>query len=274
MKRFAGLANTMALAMLLFGAHAAHATMIDLTTPGASGILNGAIFQQTSLQPTGTGAIHSFAQIGKGNRSVVHGYNTTVNKVFDNGSSDNFNRSITVGMIPVVSLDGMDYYQFLLDINESKGGLNPYLSLDEVQIFVGGPANPSSTTFDSNGILQGVGRLVYDMENNAGNWVALNYALNSGSGSGDMFLYVPTGNFGGAASDAVVTLYSRFGGQGLNPEEYGEGNFGNSAGFEEWALLQGEKQSIVPEPATLSLIGLGLAGFAVRQVARRRCAMN
>jgi len=31
-----------------------------------------------------------------------------------------------------------------------------------------------------------------------------------------------------------------------------------------------DEPAIVPEPATLSLIGLGLAGIAVRRVARKR----
>ena len=271
MRQFAGLAHAMAVVVLLFGAHVASATMIDLTTAGASGELNGAIFEQINLQSTGTGVIDSFAQIGAANQTAVQGYNTTVNNVFNNGAPDNFNHSITIGMIQVVSLESVDYYQFLLDINENNNrALDQYLSLDEVQIFVGGAANPSSTSFDANGILQGVGTLVYDMENNAGNWVALDFSLNSGSGGGDMFLYVPVTNFGGAASDAIVTLYSHFGAQGLNPEEYGAGNFGNSDGFEEWAVLPVDEPAIVPEPATLSLIGLGLAVIAVRRVARKR----
>ncbi|HOD49896.1 MAG TPA: PEP-CTERM sorting domain-containing protein [Candidatus Hydrogenedentes bacterium] len=257
--------------LLALCAHAASGTMIDLTTAGASGVINDAIFQQIDPRATGTGVIDSFAQIGAANQVEVQAYNTTVNNVLNNGAPDNFNHSITLGIVPIVSIETVDYYQFLLDINENNNAaLDQYLSLDEVQIFVGDTPNPSSTSFDADGILQGVGTLVYDMESNLRNWVALDYSLNTGSGSGDMFLYVPVSNFGGAGDDAIVTLYSYFGRQGLNPAEYGEGNFGNfynSDGFEEWAVLV-QEDPIAPEPATLSLIGLGIAGLVVRRFTR------
>lgn len=267
MKRIAHLGRGAMVVALLFGAYTASATMVDLTTPGASGVIGGAIFEQITPQGTGTGMIESFARIGAANQNEVQGYNTTVDNVFDNGSTANYNRSITVGDAPIMAIDSITYYQFLLDINEA-GGQNTYLSLDEVQIFVGGTPNPSSTMFDGAGILQGVGTLVYDMEAGLENWVALDYSLNRGSGSGDMFLYVPVSYFGGASEDSIVTLYSHFGRQGLNPEEFGAGNFGNSDGFEEWAVLT-QETTVVPEPATMSLLGLGLAGLLVRRFARK-----
>jgi hypothetical protein len=132
-----------------------------------------------------------------------------------------------------------------------------------VQIFVGGTANSNVTTFTS-GVLDHDGTLVYRMDAGGDNWVALNYALNSGSGSGDMFLLVPNSSFASLAGTTNVTLYSQFGLQGLNPSGF-TGDFGSSDGFEEWAVRQGiaPPDLLVPEPLTAVLFAIGLTTLVV-----------
>jgi hypothetical protein len=228
------------------------ATIVDLTTAGSSGTINGAIYQQIPAQSTGTGNIDSFAQIG-GNASTSRGFNTTVNNVFDNGSPDNFNHSIPLGLVPTQVISSTLYRRFLLDINESAGGGEERLSLDEIQIYVSGTANSSIATFTAS-LLDHDGTLVYRMDAGMDNWVALNYRLNTGSGSGDMHLYVPDALFSAFGSSSTVTLYSQFGLQSVNPPGF-TGNFGTSAGFEEWAVEE------VPEPASASVALIVLGGL-------------
>jgi hypothetical protein len=211
------------------------ATIVDLTIPGNSGAINGALFEQVDSGSTGTGVIDSFVQQQPGgNGTTSHAYNTTSNNILNNASSNNFNHSIFLGNVSIVARGNRLYREFFLDINESGGGGDEFLSLDEVQIFVGGTANSSVTTF-TGPILNHDGTLVYRMDNGADNWVALDYSLNAGSGSGDMILLVPNNLFRDHASTDVVTLYSRFGLQGTNPVGF-VGRFGSSGGFEEWAL--------------------------------------
>src|SRR5262245_3417670 len=50
-------------------------TVLDLTTPGASGMLNGAVFSQLTQPSGGSGTINTFAKLST-NNAVEQGYNT------------------------------------------------------------------------------------------------------------------------------------------------------------------------------------------------------
>jgi len=256
------------------------AVVVNLTTAGNSGTINGAIYQQIDPSSTGSGVIDSIARIQPGGSAVTSsGYNTTANGVFDTGSTDTFNHAITLGDVPLVNLSGTNYRQFLLDINENTGNGDQYISLDEVQIFAGGTANSSVTTF-TGGVLDHDGTLVYRMDAGADNWVAMDYSLNSGSGSGDMFLYVPDSVFSAFADAADVTIYSAFGLQGVNPTAVPAvpaGNYNVSDGYEDWAVLTGtggtRPGAAAPEPMSLlvwsTLLGTYGACYAFRRNRQR-----
>jgi len=227
---------------------AANATDVDLTTAGSTGTVNGALFFQIDAQSTGTGVIDPFVQLDD-NDGDSNGYNTTVNSVLDNGAADNFNHELLLTSVPVVNIGGVDYREFLLDINET--GEDPFVSLHEIQLFTSDTANQSVETF-TGGILDlADATLIYDLDALEDSVVELNYSLNTGSGSGDVLFYVPDSLFTGTGD--FVYLYSAFG--SLNDEE---------AGFEEWAIVEGGL-GVVPEPATVVLLGLGLAAAAARQ---------
>src|SRR5205823_5613097 len=98
----------------------------------------------------------------------------------------------------------------------------------------------------------------------------LNYKFNSGSGSGDLFVFVPTSYFAPYAGSPYkyLYLYSAFGDP--NPSD---------AGFEEWATFKGTNPTNpppvtnpVPAPPSVVLAGLALGGLAFRRVFRRKPA--
>jgi hypothetical protein len=199
---------------------------VDLTSAGASGSLNGALFLQSNTQPTGTGVIDSFVRLqahGAG-AQVEQGYNTDARPLqFDEKNSPNFTRSLLLSDIPTVNIGGIVYRQFLLDINQKSS--QPFLSLDQLRLFVGGSGD--LTGYDTTtGQLAGLSA-VWDLDSGGDHWVKLDARLTHGSGSGDMLFYVPDSVFAGAAANSFVYLYSRFG-----------DNFVSDGGFEEWAVTQ------------------------------------
>jgi PEP-CTERM motif len=237
---------------LMLGVSTAQAITLDLTscnpvtnTGTCTGTIGGVIFDVTDDQPTGTGFIDSFVQInGGGSQTTVQAYNTTVNNVLDNGSADNFNRAIRLADLQPVTISGTNYFQFLLDINQT--GQDTSYHVQDIQILQSGIANPSGETFSGGVVQLGTGdqTLRYRLDTGTDNDIILNYTINSGSGSGDMFMFVPVSFFG---TQDNVYLYSRF--------------FSNNGGFEEWAVRTGTPSNDVPEPATNVLMGLGLLGL-------------
>jgi len=223
---------------------------LDLTSDN-SGSINGAQFWSIYPKGTGTGVIDAFVEIGA-NTDVIRAYNTIVDGVLDNTNTDQFNHELLLSSVPIVTLeDGINYREFLLDINQQ--GNHPYLTVDEIQVFRSSTANQSKETF-TGGIVDITGGLVYQMDAGGNSTILLDF--NHGSGSGDMFTYIPDSLFSSKTGDYVY-LYSQLGGDSFKGVAYP-----NNDGHEEWAVQKGATTNPpVPEPATMSLLGLGLLGL-------------
>ncbi|MHC4418463.1 MAG: hypothetical protein ACYSU6_07735, partial [Planctomycetota bacterium] len=123
-----GLLTCVLLLSLLSAVHPAHGAVLDLTTLGSSGGLNGARFYQFDEIPTGSGLIDSFVRIqGTG---VQQGYNTDGTLEFDTKPGV-FTHSIQISDLPTIDIGGTLYRELMLDINQNG---EPILSLDEIQI--------------------------------------------------------------------------------------------------------------------------------------------
>jgi len=231
---------------------------LDLTTSAATGQINGAWFYQADAASTGSGVIASFVRI-QTNDPIEHGYNTDYRPLqYDENNSPIFTRSLLLSNVPIVNLGGTLYREFLLDINQEATGAGRLLSLDTVEVYQADAENLHNHP-------TGLGTLIYDMDGLADSWILLDYGLESGSGSGDMFAYIPDSSFDD--EEDYVYLYSMFGASE-------DSAYPNTASFEEWAVVRvGDDPPPppqVPVPGALLLAGLGAGGVACL---RRRRAL-
>ncbi|MCO6046393.1 hypothetical protein NG895_21050, partial [Aeoliella sp. ICT_H6.2] len=197
----------------------------DFTFTGVTEIVNDAVFTNDEIvSAAGSGNIHSFVRIQ--NTGTEQGYNTdrggdfgtAIPAQYDEGASATFNRALQLSSIPVAVIDGVAYREFLLDINQTNA--NPLLSLNEVEVYTSSVPLSEHIFTDASGP---TGTLIYDLDFDEDNTIALNYELEAGSGRTDLFVYVPNNLFGDDTE--FVTLYSKFG----EPQPTNDG-------YEEWAV--------------------------------------
>ena len=110
---------------------------LDLTTAGAEGMINGAIFRQFDLRSSGSGVFDTFLKIK--DKPTEEGYNTDYRPPeFDENTSPQITRSLLLSSVPIVNIGGTNYREFLLDIDQD---VDTYLSLDELKISLQGSGN-------------------------------------------------------------------------------------------------------------------------------------
>lgn len=248
------LLSTLLIATLLqLFAASASATLIDLNANVTGTAANGTIYTRDSTKGTGTGIFDPFLRIQ--DSPTEEGYNA------DYASQPQAPYDEKVGVhthslqfsdLVYVELDGIGYYEFLLDLFEPQGGGKEFVYLNSVQIFNTG-ASPLASPFPVSLAL--LGPKLYDMDSSGDVTVKLNADLASGNGEHDMAMFILASSFNGVGLNDYITFYSAFGGT-RNTEGASEGS------FEEWGLRE-KTVSELPEPSSILLILLGMLGLFV-----------
>jgi hypothetical protein len=232
-----------------------YATIVDLTTgPDASGEIDGALFFATQQQPAGTGYIDPFLRIQE--KNFEQGYNTDGGFPFDDKNPHNYQHSLYIPDLTATIINGTPYLAFMLDSNQNGNSYTQHvLEMSALQIFTTNDPNQTTESFDSKGILQLNGTLVYNMNANGSNQVL---TTATGSGKADMFMYIPVSLV--QTGELYLVLYSAFG-----------NDIPADGGFEEWVFIPGTAP--IPEAQTFfPVVGLLAAVLSTRVLRRRKMA--
>ena len=277
-------------------------TYFDLTkdTGDRAEINNALFFQFKPDSSSGTGLIQAIVRVQDPGSDATpgfeNGYNTSFRPLsYEENTSPQFTTSLLLSEVPIVTINGQQYYEFRLDINQLNS--SSLLSLDALKIY---------TSAVGDGLAQGtIGGAwftanadpVYDMDGAGNTSVLLDASLSSGSGSSDLFFYVPVSNFGAVdPDDTYVTLYSEFGAanvldgtDGITPlddpanadlndsgDDTGDvataifGTYTANDGFEEWSVskqtggvISGYKWADTDGDGVWDAGELGLGGFSI-----------
>ena len=253
--RVSSICTLLIAAAALLTATGARATVVDLVN-GDSGTLTNqygtATFEFTQPQPTGTGVIKPFLRLQ--NDPSEQGYNTsgvTPAAPFDDKAGI-WTHDLTFAdlMTTAVTINGQNYFKLLLDVNE-PGGSKSTISLTDLRFYTSSQGSLVTTDIST------LGALRYAMT--PGDQVLLDASRNHGSGSGDMYAYIPVSAFAGTKMSDFVYMYCAF----------GNTDFESQGGFEEWALVVNP----IPEASTIfPIIGLLAAVFSTQFIRRRQLA--
>lgn len=213
-----------------------NAQALDLSGATSSGWLNGAFFSRTASHGSGTGNIQAFLRVQQhGNATTEKGYNSDYRPMqFDENNDAPSNHSVLFSSVPIVMIGEVKYREFLLDAKENDAMYLTTLEfyLETSPSLTGYPANFTNLKWN----LDGAGDDSIKLDNTSG-----------GNGTTDMYAYIPDSAFSG--SNPYLYLYCEF--------------TGTESSFEEWAHKSAT--SSVPEPMSISFLGLGLFALLKRR---------
>jgi hypothetical protein len=199
-----------------------------------------AIFTTDFTKPTGTGVFQPFLSIQA--NGVEQGYNTSAKQgVFDTKREPQYNHEIRVSDLNQITIDGAQYYSFLIDINEPNAGDKSLITLDSLKLFTSTKAGQTTNNVESLGVKR------FDLDLPADSYIRYD-DLNSGSGQGDIAFFIPVSAFAGARSTDYVYMYQKFGESDATGTTQG--------GFEETAIFRPipEVGSILPLAGVLGMV--------------------
>jgi hypothetical protein len=260
MKNTSRLLSTVAALAFIAVAPGARSAVYDLNATGTVIVpttYGSAIFTLDYTQPAGTGVFEPFMTLQtNGSGGIEEGYNAGFNN-FDSKREPTWNKDIQLSSLKTVTISGVTYYSFLIDINEPNAGNKSLISLDSLKIFTSSIQVATEAGFSQ------LGAAKFDLDLPEDTFIKYDDA-NSGSGQGDIAFFVPTSAFLSAGANDYIYMYQHWG-------SLYEANkdFTAQGGFEETAIGAGVSFTPVPETSALlpllGVLGVAIAGPYLRR---------
>ena len=233
------------------------AAIYDLNATGTVVVptsFGDAVFTVDYTQPAGTGVFEPFLTIQA--NGVEQGYNSSTPN-FDTKREPQWNHEVKLSDLTTTTVNGVEYFSFLLDINEPNSSATSMISLDALKIYT------SSTLLGAVTDINSLGTQRFDLDLPSDSYIKYD-DLNSGSGQADIAFFVPTSSFLTASLTDYVYMYQKFG------SNFSADTLLNSqGGFEETSLGGGVSFNPVPEVGSLvpliAVLGAVLGGPYVRR---------
>ena len=204
----------------------------DITPAGSFVNIGGVLFTDAANTGSGTGNYNTFLAISD-NDGIEEGFNSDDTPGIDPSNKDiDHAKTHTVKLsdLVIVTVNGVQYYEFRVDLNESNSDPNAQISLDQFKLFSSsdGSIEDKTTLFSQN--------VIYDMDAGGNKSVLLSDAESSGSGNDDYSVLVPITEFAGLdPTSTYVYLFVEMGSADTVPPE----EWDATATFEEWNLQNG-----------------------------------
>ena len=206
------------------------ADRIDLTTANSSEDIGGAIFLDSANVGSGTGNYNTFLKL-ENNDGDVAGFNSDFNDPSNSEIGASQTETVLLANIPIVIIDGVEYYAFRVDLNEKNSDPAGQITLNTFTLYAS-----DSGTIAALSDLQDpdIADVVYDMDTayndqyGTTDGVTLELSeVSTGSGTDDYSVLVPVSEFEGY--DPATTYLYLYVDMGEPSSDYEE-----NSGFEEW----------------------------------------
>uniref|UniRef100_UPI00286AF960 beta strand repeat-containing protein n=1 Tax=Novosphingobium sp. TaxID=1874826 RepID=UPI00286AF960 len=232
---------------------------VVITAPGSSAVIDGVIFRAVTSTNAGTGVYNTFLAIGDNDGNEA-GFNSDDTPPID-ATNVNIDQAKThtvlLANVPITVINGVQYYEVRIDINDANNVPNALISLDTFKVYTS-----TSNAIESTTQLFAQTK-IFDIDDNGGGDISimLSDAQSSGSGNDDYSILIPVSKFGGA--NPATTYFYIYAELGFAGGDYVAGSTFEEFNLQDAVTLVGTKFNDLDSDGVRDANEVGVGGVTV-----------